>query len=234
MTASTTVPTGRTLVRRHRDRASYERAEIDSILDEGMICHVGACVEGSPWMIPTGYGRDGDWLYLHGASGNHLLGAAGGAEVVVCVTLLDGMVLARSSFNHSFNYRSVVLFGRAEEVTDPAGKARALEVIVDHLLPGRSREARPPTDSELRRTRVARIGLAEASAKVRRGPAVDDPGDVDMPIWAGVLPLRTVAGPAVPDGSNRPGVAPPVGLDQPGRWVLDPAGPVPSTGRSGR
>ena len=230
MTSSGTVRSGRARVRRHRDRGSYERAEIDAILDEAMICHVGACVEGSPWMIPTGYGRDGDWLYLHGAAGNHLLGAAGGADVVVCVTLLDGIVLARSSFNHSFNYRSVVIFGRAEEVTDPPAKARALEVIVEHILPGRSREARPPTGSELRQTRVVRVGLAEASAKVRSGPPVDAPADVDLPIWAGVLPLRTSAGPAVPDGRNRPGLPAPVGIEQPGRFVLDPTGPVPPAG----
>ncbi|HET9070433.1 MAG TPA: pyridoxamine 5'-phosphate oxidase family protein [Acidimicrobiales bacterium] len=220
-------PTGRTRVRRHRDRASYETAEIDAILDEGMICHVAACVDGVPWMIPTAYGRDGDVLYLHGAAGNHLLAVAGdGGDVVVTVSLLDGMVLARSTFNHSFNYRSVVVYGRAEPVTDPPEKAHALEIIVDHLLPGRSREARPPTDAELRQTRVVRLALDEASAKIRRGPAADDPDDVDLAVWAGVLPLRTVAGPAEPDVHNQPGVAAPAGLDQPRRWSLEQGEPL--------
>ncbi|MHB1928537.1 MAG: pyridoxamine 5'-phosphate oxidase family protein [Acidimicrobiales bacterium] len=213
------VPTGRTNVRRHQDRASYERTVVNAILDEGMICHVAACVDGVPWMIPTAYGREGDTLYLHGASGNHLLKVAGeGGDVVVTVSLLDGMVLARSTFNHSFNYRSVVVFGRAEEVSDPAEKAHALEVIVDHLLPGRSKEARSPTNSELRQTRVVRLPITEASAKVRNGPPSDEEADVDLPIWAGVLPLRTVADAPQPDVNNQPGVAESVGLTQPARW----------------
>ncbi len=213
------VPTRRTNLRRHHDRASYARADIDAILDEGMICHVAACVDGVPWMIPTAYGRDGDVLYLHGASGNHLLKVAGeGGEIVVTVSLLDGMVLARSTFNHSFNYRSVVVFGRAEDVTDPAEKAHALDVIVDHLLPGRSKEARPPTDAELRKTAVVRLAVREASAKIRTGPPKDDEADLGLPVWAGVLPLRTVAGAPQPDAGNQPGVLESAGLTQPGRW----------------
>jgi nitroimidazol reductase NimA-like FMN-containing flavoprotein (pyridoxamine 5'-phosphate oxidase superfamily) len=213
-------PTARTNVRRHRDRAAYERERINAILDEGMICHVACCVDGVPWMIPTAYGRDGEVLYLHGAAGNHLLKTASdGGVIVVAVSLLDGMVLARSTFNHSFNYRSVVVFGPAVEVKDAAEKAHGLEVIVDRMLPGRSREARGPNESELRQTRVVRLSITEASAKIRSGPVVDQPEDVSLPIWAGVLPLRTVAGAPEPDPTNASGLPRPVGLDQPKRWV---------------
>jgi uncharacterized protein len=213
-------PTARTTVRRHRDRAHYERDTVHAILDEGLICHVAASVDGVPWMIPTAYGREGDDLYLHGAVGNHLLKVASrGGDIVVTVSLLDGLVLARSTFSHSLNYRSVVIFGRGEEITEPAAKAHALEVIVDHLVPGRSAEARPPTDSELRQTAVIRLPIAEASAKVRTGPPVDQAGDETLPVWAGVLPLRTVADAPQPDPGNADGMARPVGLVQPGRWT---------------
>jgi nitroimidazol reductase NimA-like FMN-containing flavoprotein (pyridoxamine 5'-phosphate oxidase superfamily) len=216
-------PTARTNVRRHRDRAAYERDTVNAILDEGMICHVAASVDGVPWMIPTAYGRDGDVLYLHGAAGNHLLKvAAAGGDIVVAVSLLDGLVLARSTFNHSLHYRSVVIFGPAEVVTDPVAKAHGLEVIVDHLVPRRSEEARPPTDSELRQTAVLRLPIDEASAKIRRGPAVDQEGDRSLPVWAGVLPLRTVADPAEPDAANGADVPAPAGLVQPDRWTSAP------------
>jgi len=210
----------RTALRRHKERALGDRAAVDAILDEGMICHLACAEGGQPWMLPTAYGRDRDHLYLHGAAGNHLLRTAAGAEVVVAVTLLDGMVLARSTFNHSFNYRSVGVFGRAAEVTDPAEKAHGLEVIVNRMLPGRTGEARPPTDAELRQTRVLRIPLTEVSAKARSGPAKDDPEDVALPVWAGVLPLHLTAGPPEPDAGNADGLALPVGLDQPVRWKI--------------
>lgn len=210
----------RTALRRHKERGVEDRATVDAILDEGMICHLACAEGGQPWMLPTGYGRDGDHLYLHGAAGNHLLRTAAGAEVVVAVTLLDGMVLARSTFNHSFNYRSVIVFGRAAEVTDPAEKAHALAVIVERLLPGRTGEARPPTEAELRQTRVLRIPLTEVSAKVREGPAKDEPEDVALPVWAGVLPLHLAAGPPQPDPANAAGLALPAGVDQPGRWKM--------------
>jgi nitroimidazol reductase NimA-like FMN-containing flavoprotein (pyridoxamine 5'-phosphate oxidase superfamily) len=213
-------PTARTNVRRHRDRADYQRETVHAILDEGMICHVAASVDGVPWMIPTAYGRDGDDLYLHGAAGNHLLKVASqGGDIVVTVSLLDGLVLARSTFNHSLNYRSVVVFGPAEAITEPAAKAHALEVIVDHLVPNRSTEARPPTESELRQTAVIRLPITEASAKVRSGPAIDQEADVSLPVWAGVLPLRTVADAPEPDPDNGDGVGRPAGLVQPGRWA---------------
>jgi nitroimidazol reductase NimA-like FMN-containing flavoprotein (pyridoxamine 5'-phosphate oxidase superfamily) len=212
-------PTARTNVRRHRDRAVYQRDTVNAILDEGMICHVAASVDGAPWMIPTAYGREDETLYLHGAAGNHLLKvAAEGGDIVVAVSLLDGLVLARSTFSHSLNYRSVVVFGPAELVTDPAEKAHGLEVIVDHLVPHRTDEARPPTDSELRQTAVIRLAINEASAKIRSGPPVDGEGDRQLPIWAGVLPLRTVADPPEPDPANRTDLAAPVGLVQPDRW----------------
>ena len=222
---TTVEPTARTTVKRHRDRGSYEREQIDAILDEGMICHLAVSIDGTPWMIPTAYGRDGDVVYLHGAAGNHLLKAAtSGGDVVVTVSILDGVVLARSTFHHSLNYRSVVVFGPAEEVSDPAAKAHALEVIVDHLLPGRSREARPPTASELRQTRVLRLAIDEASAKLRTGAQIDDEADLSLPVWAGVLPLRTQPGLPEPDPANQAGIADPAGFDQPGRWGPPPEG----------
>jgi nitroimidazol reductase NimA-like FMN-containing flavoprotein (pyridoxamine 5'-phosphate oxidase superfamily) len=216
-------PTARTTVRRQRERGSHERAQIHAILDEGMICHVAVCVDGTPWAIPTAYGRDGDVLYLHGAAGNHVLrAAASGGDICVTVSLLDGVVLARSSFHHSLNYRSVVVFGPASEVTGEQEKRRALDVIVEHLLPGRSREARPPSESELRQTRVLGLALTEASAKLRSGPPIDDDADVGLPVWAGVLPLRLAAGAPQPDPANRSGLPDPAGLVQPRRWGAPP------------
>jgi nitroimidazol reductase NimA-like FMN-containing flavoprotein (pyridoxamine 5'-phosphate oxidase superfamily) len=212
-------PTARTRVRRLRERGSYQRAVIDAILDEGMICHVAAYVEGTPLVLPTAYARRGDELLLHGAAGNHLLKAAcDGAELCVAVTLVDGLVLARSTFHHSINYRSVVLFGQGAEVTEPADKAAALEAIVEHLLPGRTREARAPTPAELRQTRVVRVPVSEASAKVRTGPPVDDEADLGLAVWAGVLPLRTVAGPPQPDPITPADAVLPAGVLQPERW----------------
>lgn len=204
-------------VRRHSERGKYEDDVIRSLLEEGTICHVACVSDGSPRMIPTAYGVEGDRLYLHGAAGNFLLNESAGTEVVVTVTLTDGLVLARSVFNHSLNYRSVVIYGRATEIEDPADKRRALEVVVDHLVPGRSSEARPPTEIELKKTRVLSLPITESSAKVRSGGPIDQPEDVDLPVWAGVLPLRTVAGDAVPDPGNQEDVPPPAGLNQP-RW----------------
>jgi uncharacterized protein len=213
------VPTPRTAVRRHRERAQYDREAVHAILDEGFICHVACAVEGTVWMIPTAYGRSGDRLFLHGAAGNHVLkAAAGGAELTVTVTLVDGLVLARSTFHHSINYRSVVVFGRATEVADPAEKADALAVIVNHMLPGRSRDARSPKSVELATTRVVTLPLDEVSAKVRTGGPIEDDEDMALPVWAGVLPLRPDAGPAIPDEANQPDLVPPAYLIQPARW----------------
>jgi hypothetical protein len=213
-------PTVRTAVRRHKERARFDREQIYSILDEGMVCHLACHAEQTTWMIPTAYGRRADELFVHGAAGNHLLkAAAAGAQVVATVTLVDGMVLAKSTFSHSLNYRSVVIFGQAEEVREPADKAAVLALIVEHLLPGRTREAREPTDAELASTRVLRLPISEVSAKVRTGPPLDGPADSSLPVWSGVIPLRTTAGTAVPaDGSEK---RRPTGswLLQPGRWL---------------
>jgi len=200
---TTIEPTSRTTVRRHRERADYDRSTINAILDEAIICHAACQVNGTVWMIPTTYGRQGDFLYLHGAAGNHVLKAASqGAELTVTVTLIDGLVLARSQFHHSVNYRSVVVFGQATEITDPADKKAALATIVDHLLPGRSRDARTPNESELQKTRVVRLRIGEVSAKLRTGGPIEDEEDMGLDVLAGVLPLATRADTPEPDGEH--------------------------------
>jgi len=176
-------------------------------------------VDGTVWMIPTAFGRHEDRLLLHGAAANHVLkAAAAGAELTVTVTLIDGLVLARSTFHHSLNYRSVVVFGRAIEVTDPTEKAAALAAIVDHMLPGRSGDARSPNSTELTSTRVVSLPLDEVSAKVRTGGPIDDDDDLVLPVWAGVLPLRPAAGPVRPDSVNPAAIGEPEYLTQPTRW----------------
>lgn len=212
-------PTARTTVRRHRERAEYDREAVYAILDEGFVCHAACLVDGTVWMIPTAYGRDGDRLLLHGAAANHVLkAAAAGAELTITVTLVDGLVLARSTFHHSLNYRSVVIFGAATEITDADEKSAALGTIVDHILPGRTADARSPNPVELTKTRVVSLRLDEASAKVRTGGPIEDEEDLSLPVWSGVLPLRPAAGAAQPDPANLPGVVPPPYLAQPSRW----------------
>ncbi|HVS42966.1 MAG TPA: pyridoxamine 5'-phosphate oxidase family protein [Candidatus Dormibacteraeota bacterium] len=192
--------TPRTRLRRLRERGRHDRATIEAILDEGFVCHVGFTDVRGPVVIPTAYARDGDRLYLHGAAGNAALAALRtGSPVCVTVTLVDGLVLARSAFHHSVNYRSVVVFATASEVTDPEEKRRALEAIVEHIVPGRGADARPVADLELRVTRVVRVPLDEASAKVRTGGPKDDPEDMELPVWAGEIPLRLAAGAPVAD-----------------------------------
>ncbi len=192
-------PSTRTTVRRQRQRGVYDRATVDAILDEALICHVGAVVDGSPVVLPTVHARSGRTLYLHGARGNALLRAGEGTEVCVTATLVDGLVLARSAFHHSVNYRSVVVLGRARVVTEPDEQRAALEALVEHVATGRSAETRGPSDEELRATLVLAVPLDEASAKVRTGPPVDEPEDHALPHWAGELPLAVVAGPPRPD-----------------------------------
>ena len=185
------VPTERTQVRRLPKRAVYDREAIYRILDEGLVCHVGFVVDGQPVLIPTGYGRDGDTLYVHGSAASRMLrDLAKGVEVSIAVTLLDGLVLARSAFHHSMNYRSVVIFGTAAVVEDQTTKREALRAFTEHITPGRWREVRPPTESELKATTVLAIPLKEMSAKVRTGPPLDDEEDYSLPVWAGVLPLE--------------------------------------------
>jgi nitroimidazol reductase NimA-like FMN-containing flavoprotein (pyridoxamine 5'-phosphate oxidase superfamily) len=197
-----TPPSERATVRRHADRARYDRETIDAILDEGLICHVGIVDdEGVPVVIPMGYGRAGDRLYLHGLPASRLLRAlTSGREACVTVTLVDGLVLAKSTFNHSINYRSVVLFGPARLVRDPEAKTEALRVITEHLVPGRSADARGPNERELKQTTVVEIELAECSAKVRSGPPAGDPEDAGIAAWTGVIPLAVRAGAPEPAG----------------------------------
>lgn len=200
----------RSTVHRKKERGSHDRAVIDAILDEGVVCHVGFPDAGSTMVVPTTYARVGDQLYLHGAAANRMLRVlASGAEVCVAVTLLDGLVLARSAFHHAVNYRSVVLFGQGRPVTDPAGKRRALTAIVDHLAPGRSADARPPTDAELRATAVVCFPIVDGSAKIRSGGPVEEPEDLGLRIWAGQLPLELASGAPVADAALAADVAVP-------------------------
>jgi nitroimidazol reductase NimA-like FMN-containing flavoprotein (pyridoxamine 5'-phosphate oxidase superfamily) len=193
--------TDRSRVRRKADRAAYDFSTVAAILDEALLCHVGFALDGRPWVVPTTFVRIGDHLYLHGAAGNFALRtlSAGGIEACVTVTLLDGLVLARSAFHHSMNYRSVMLFGSAVAVTDADEKLAALLALVDHMEPGRSSASRPPTDAELRSTLVVRFPIDEGSAKVRTGGPIDDEEDLSLPHWAGVIPLALVRGEPVPD-----------------------------------
>lgn len=194
-------PTDRTKVRRLAERGRYDRDTIDSILDAGMVCHVGFAVDGRPWVMPTIYVRHDDHLYLHGATANQALKAlASGVEACVTVTLIDGLVLARSAFHHSMNYRSVMLFGLAERVDDEEEKFDAFLAMVDHLVPGRSRDTRLPTAQEMRKTLMIRLPIDECSAKVRTGGPIDDAEDLELAHWAGVLPLTITPGPPEPDG----------------------------------
>ena len=193
-------PSDRTKVRRLPDRGRYDADTVHAILDEGLVAHVGFVAEHGPVVLPMAYGRIDDRLYLHGATGNAMLRALDGGAVCVTVTLLDGLVLSRSAFHHSMNYRSVVVLGTAATVTDPAERDDALRAVVDQMVAGRSAECRPPSPEELRATRVVRVALAEASAKVRTGPPKEDPADLDPPVWwGGVVPVSLVRGAPVPD-----------------------------------
>jgi uncharacterized protein len=192
------------------ERARYDRDTINAVLDEGLVCHVGFESEGQPFVIPTTYARWDDRLVIHGSAASRMVRAlAGGASACVSVTLLDGLVLARSAFHHSMNYRSVVVVGKATEIVDPAEKVRALEAIVEHVAPGRGSSVRAPSEIELRATRVVTLPLDEASAKVRTGPPRDDEDDYALPVWAGEIPLGLSAGPPRADPRLAPGIAVP-------------------------
>ena len=202
-------PTDRTRVRRKADRGRYDAATITSILDEALLCHVGFAVEGRPWVMPMAFSRIDEWLYLHGAAGNAALRSLGaGAEACVTFTLLDGLVLSRSAFHHSMNYRSAMVFGRATAVTDEDEKRAAVLAVVEQMVPGRSRDTRLPTAEELRATLVVRLPIAECSAKIRTGPPIEDPDDLGLSHWAGELPLLTVAQAPIPDGAGAVAVPP--------------------------
>lgn len=202
----TIAPTQRTTLVRRPDRGMYDRLMVNAILDEALICHVGFAIEGQPFVLPTTHARVEDRLYIHGSVGGRMLRTLRrGAPICVTVTLIDGLVLARSAFHHSMNYRSVVILGGAREVEDEAEKRRAFSALVDHVLAGRSAQTREASAQELKATSVLCVPIEEASAKVRTGPPLDDEDDFALPYWAGVLPVRLeaespIADPRLPAG----------------------------------
>jgi uncharacterized protein len=205
----------RTRVRRVPQRAVYERAEIETILDEALVSHVGTIdQEGYPVVIPTLHARVGDWLYIHGSAASRTLREAQRSEICLTATLLDGVVLARSAFHHSVNYRSVVVFGQAERIEQSGDKRRALEAFTEKLMPGRWDDVRTPSEQELRGTAVLRIPLAEASAKVRGGGPIEEESDYDLPVWAGSIGLRLVADPPEPDARLSPSIECPAYINE--------------------
>jgi uncharacterized protein len=212
--------TERTTLTRHRERGSYDRELVHSILDAGYVCHLGFIRDGAPVVLPTLYGRVGDRLYVHGSTGSRPLRDAGRAEepgmpVCLTVTHLDGLVLARSAFSHSLNYRSVVVHGTARQVTEDAELLVALDALVDQVVPGRAADSRRASPKELAATAVLRVDLTEVSAKVRDAGPGDDPEDLALPYWAGVVPVTTVQGTPVPAGNLAPGIPVPGYLTAP-------------------
>ena len=204
---NTYIPTPRTKVRRLSKRAVYDKAQVHAILDEGFLCHVGFAQDGQPFVIPTLYARCDETLYMHGSGASRMLKTlAQGVDVCVTVTLVDGYVLARSAFHHSMNYRSVTALGRARLVADETEKLAALRAITDHVVPQRWDEVRGPNELEMKQTIVLALPLEEVSAKVRVGPPADDDEDYALPIWAGVVPIRTQLGEPAGDGRVLPGV----------------------------
>lgn len=202
--------TNRTTLKRLPKRGHFDRETVYAILDEGFICHIGFNVDGRPFVIPTGYARVDDTLYIHGSQASRMLRTLStGVDVCVTVTLIDGLVLARSAFHHSVNYRSVVVFGKAQLVADPEEKNNALFAFSEHVVTGRWDDVREPTEQELIQTSVLRLPLEEASAKIRTGPPIDDEEDYQMPIWAGVIPLELTAGTPVDDPRLVNGAKPP-------------------------
>jgi nitroimidazol reductase NimA-like FMN-containing flavoprotein (pyridoxamine 5'-phosphate oxidase superfamily) len=200
--------TARTTVRRLPKRGVYDKDVIYSILDEGFICHIGFTVDGQPYVIPTGYARIGETLYIHGSAASRMLKTVTADSVDMCltVTLLDGLVLARSAFHHSMNYRSVVVLGKARPVTDDQEKRSALHAFTNHIVPLRWEETREPTPQELKATSVLALPIEEASAKVRTGPPVDDEEDYALPVWAGVIPVEMKTGAPIPDARMLPDI----------------------------
>jgi nitroimidazol reductase NimA-like FMN-containing flavoprotein (pyridoxamine 5'-phosphate oxidase superfamily) len=204
-------PTDRTVPTRSPERAAYDKELVHSILDEGYVCHLGFVRDGAPVVLPTLYGRVGERLYVHGSTGSRPLRMTGAADlglpVCLTVTHVDALVLARSAFHHSINYRSVVVHGTAYEVTDPEERRTALDALVDHVVPGRSRDSRPANKKELAATAVIRLDLDEVSAKLRTGGVNDEPEDLALPHWAGLVPLRKGYGAPVADPGLAPGTA---------------------------
>ena len=205
-----TTQTKRTKVKRLPARGHYDRETINAILDEAFICHVGFVVDGHPYVIPTGFARVGDHVYIHGSAASRMLrNLSQGINVCVTVTLIDGLVLARSAFHHSINYRSVVILGNAELVVDAAEKDKALEALTEHIVPGRWADVRWPNELELKATTVLKLPIEEASAKIRTGDPKDDEEDYAMNVWAGVLPLSLATGTPIDDGRLDPGITVP-------------------------
>jgi nitroimidazol reductase NimA-like FMN-containing flavoprotein (pyridoxamine 5'-phosphate oxidase superfamily) len=206
-------PTERTQVKRLPKRGKYDHETVYSILDSGFVCHVGFNADGQPYVIPTNYGRSGDTLYLHGSAASRMLRTLSeGVPVCVTVTHVDGLVLARSAFHHSVNYRSVVILGTAQLVEDPAEKMEALRIFTEHVMKGRWDDVRQPTEQELKGTTVLSLPLEEVSAKVRTGGPIDDEADYALPVWAGVLPLETVPKAPLPDARLKTGTPVPAYL----------------------
>jgi uncharacterized protein len=198
--------TERTTLHRLRERGATDRSALHAVLDAGLICHLGVIIDDSPVVLPTGYGRIGETLYLHGSSANRSLQFAQDRDICVTVTLLDGLVCARSVFHNSMNYRSAVIFGPPRIVTDPDERLAAVEAITEHLIPGRWANSRKPTRKELAATAVLALSLDEASVKIRTGEPKDDDEDYDSDYWAGVLPMTLTIGQAIPDPLLRPGI----------------------------
>jgi uncharacterized protein len=210
-------PSPRTRVRRMPARGDYERETIDATLDEGLVAHLGFSVDGQPYVVPTLHARVGEQVYFHGSSASRTVRAlAAGVQMCLTVTLLDGLVLARSAVHHSVNYRSVVVLGQARAIVEPAEKMAAIEAFTERLIPGRWDEVRGPTAKELKAIQVLALALDEASAKLRVGPPVDDEEDYALDTWAGVIPLSTVAGEPTPDERLSEGIAPSPAADA---WV---------------
>lgn len=200
-------PTARSRVKRHHERGAYDFDAIAAMLDAAFLCHVGYVIDGQPYVTPTSYWRDNNVLYWHGSSASRMLRTLGqGIDCCFTVTIVDGLVLARSAFNHSINYRSVMLFGRASPIEEEADKLRQLELFVERMYPGRWPELRPVTPQEVKATTVLSMSIQEGSAKVRSGPPKDDAADDDWPVWAGVIPVQSAALAAQPEPGLKPGV----------------------------
>jgi nitroimidazol reductase NimA-like FMN-containing flavoprotein (pyridoxamine 5'-phosphate oxidase superfamily) len=207
---SSTLQSSRTTVKRLAKRADYDRNTVNAILDEALICHVGFVIDGSPVVIPTIHTRVGNTLYFHGSAASRMLRSLrDGIDACVTVTILDGLVMARSAFHHSMNYRSVVVLGRGREVVDVEEKLQVLDALVEHVCAGRVNDVRPPNETELRQTLVIALPLTEASAKIRVGPPIDDEEDYALPIWAGVIPFALTPSAPIDDARLAAGVARP-------------------------
>ncbi len=202
-------PTDRTLVRRRAQRGVYDKAQVHAILDEGFVCHVGFVLDGQPFVIPTAYARSGEHIYIHGSPASRLMRGKEEIDLCLTVTLVDGLVLARSAFHTSINYRSVVVVGRSRPVTDLIEKWQALRCFTNHVIAGRWEHAKQPVEKDLKATSVLSLPLEEVSAKIRTGPPIDDEEDYALPVWGGVVPLIQTFGEPVPDGRVLEGIAPP-------------------------